>query len=63
MSEVWPRLTAATFYEGDILKDYDHNIQEIFIISTGEASVYARCKASQDVMLNTYGRKELLCDT
>lgn len=42
LAEVWPRLTAKTFYEGDVLKPYDHHPLDIYIIFDGEAAVVTR---------------------
>ena len=75
MAEVWPRLTAKTFYEGDVLKPYDHHPLDIYIIFDGEATVVTRTQKNeandQDIQgrtlvnelnLNRFGPQTLLGD-
>ena len=69
-AEVWPRMTAVTFTEGDVLKDYDHTSSDIFIVFSGEATVYAKSidnsdpknKVPSEVELNKYSKGAILCE-
>ena len=69
-AEVWPRMTAVTFHEGHVLKDYDHTSPDIFIIFSGEATVYAKSldcstpglKVPGEVELNQYSKGAVLCE-
>jgi signal-transduction protein with cAMP-binding, CBS, and nucleotidyltransferase domain len=70
-AELWPRMTAVTFQEGHVLKDYDNASSEIFIIFSGEATVYAKAiegssnnglKVPTEVELNKYTKGAVLCE-
>ena len=76
ISEIWPRLSAKTFYEGDVLKSYDVHPLDIYIIFDGEASVVTRIQKrdtnEQDIQdktlvneitLNRFGPQTLLGDS
>jgi len=61
VAEVWPRLTAQSFHEGDILKPYGTFGSELFIICEGEVSIFSQVKDSaNDILLNRYGEMEII---
>ena len=69
-AEIWPRMTAVTFEKGQVLKDYDHSSSDIFIVFSGEATVYAKSldcsnpamKVPGELELNTYSKGSVLCE-
>jgi CRP-like cAMP-binding protein len=69
-AEIWPRMIAVTFEEGQVLKDYDHSSSDIFIVFSGEATVYAKSldcsnpsvKVPGELELNTYSKGAVLCE-
>lgn len=42
MADVWPKLTAVEYKQGDVLKEYDTYTKEVFIIFDGDVDVYSR---------------------
>jgi hypothetical protein len=41
-SEVWPRLWAVQFNQGDVLKPYNEYTKDVFIIFEGDVDVYSK---------------------
>jgi hypothetical protein len=63
-------MTAVTFEKGKVLKDYDHSSSDIFILFSGEATVYAKSMDCSNPLimvpgeleLNTYSKGAVLCE-
>lgn len=65
-SEIWPRLQAVTFHQGDVIKPYNEYTKDVFIIFEGEVDIISpvikKNAPNEEIVVNTYGPGDLLGD-